>query len=117
MQPIPCAHCGNNFMRTTIDPEAPRLCNSCDLRENIRNPKKEIKMDTIDIVITVSKQDQIEIEEFCINEGLDFSEYFMNLHEKFKMRQYVTKVDLESRELEKEEAEEKQEKRTKGAKK
>lgn len=75
-------------------------------------------METTNILITCSLQDQIDIEEYCINAGLDFSEYFMNLHEKSKKGRFVANVDLESRELEREEqAEEKQEKRTKGVKK
>lgn len=80
MSPIPCAHCGNNFMRQNLDPELPRLCNSCSLREDKRNPKKEKKMETIDVVITVPRQDHIAIEEHCINRGVDFSRYFLELH-------------------------------------
>ena len=80
MPPIPCAHCGNNFMRTTTDPEAPKLCNNCAVREERRAPKMEEKKDTIDILIKCPKKDYAEIEEICINTGVDVTKYFMNLH-------------------------------------
>lgn len=84
MQPIPCAHCGINFMRQTPDPEAPKLCNSCILREERRVPTKKDMMKTIDIVIKCPVAIQAEIEEYCINNGMDFSKYFLSLHEKIK---------------------------------
>lgn len=80
MHPIPCNHCGNNFMRPTLDPEAPRLCNNCTIREEKRNPKKAETMSTVDILIKCSREEQIEIEEICINQGIDFSRYFLELH-------------------------------------
>lgn len=83
MNPIPCAHCAVNFMRTTPDPEAPKLCNSCLLKEEIRNPNKEKKMDTVNIVIKCPKTVQHAIEEYCINSGIDFTQYFMSLHDQF----------------------------------
>lgn len=83
MQPIPCAHCGNNFMRHTLDPEAPKLCNNCIVKENLRNPKKEKPMQTVDVLIKCPPQVQAEIEEHCITVGIDFTKYFLNLHDKF----------------------------------
>ena len=80
MPPIPCGHCGGNFMRPTIDPEAPKLCNNCLIREEKRQIVKEDTMSRVDILIKCSQQDQIEIEEYCINEGIDFSRYFLELH-------------------------------------
>ena len=81
MPPIPCAHCGVNFMRVNLDPEAPRLCNNCLLREEKRvNQKKKDNMSTIDIVITCPREEQIKIEEYCINHGMDFTRYFLELH-------------------------------------
>ncbi len=77
MQPIPCAHCGNNFMRHTIDPEAPKLCNNCDIREQHRNPKKEKQMETIDILIKCPKDEYAKIEEYCINKGMNITQYFL----------------------------------------
>lgn len=85
MPPIPCAHCGGNFMRTTTDPEAPKLCNNCLLREEKRNPRKEeIMQDIVEILIKCPRDTQIEIEEYCINQGMDFTKYFLSLHETFK---------------------------------
>lgn len=82
MNPIPCAHCGNNFMRHNLDPEAPKLCNNCSLRETLRTKKKDDStMDTIDILVKCPREIQNEIEELCINEGISFSQYFLNLHE------------------------------------
>ena len=98
MQPVPCAHCGNNFMRQTLDPEAPRLCNSCKLREDKRNPQKEDNMTTIDIVITVPREDHIAIEEHCINQGMDLSRYFLELHHGMKaMKEEMIKVSTHPR--------------------
>lgn len=81
MPPIPCGHCGNNFMRPTLDPEAPKLCNNCLVREEKRNPQGKVKMETtVGILINCPKDTQIEIEELCINQGIDFSRYFLELH-------------------------------------
>ena len=84
MQPIPCNHCGFNFMRQSIDPEAQRLCHSCALREEIRSPTKKDAVKTIDIVIKCPVTMQAEIEEYCINNGMDFTKYFLSIHELFK---------------------------------
>ena len=80
MHPIPCSHCGNNFMRQTTDPEAPKLCNNCVVREHIRNPTKDKFMEVVDILITCTRKEQIEIEEICINEGIGFTQYFLQMH-------------------------------------
>lgn len=82
MHPIPCSHCGNNFMRPTNDPEAPRLCNNCALRESVRIPSKknEGEKEEVTILIHFPRQIQNEIEEHCIAHGLSFSEYFLRLY-------------------------------------
>lgn len=79
MQPVPCNHCGYNFMRRDLTPDAPRLCNGCEVRENQRNPKGK-KMDTIGILIQCPKDEHIVIEELCINQGIDLTRYFLELH-------------------------------------
>lgn len=79
MHPIPCSHCGYNFMRPTNDPEAPKLCNSCLVREEKRCPKKEVFMKTIDIVIKCPIDTHSMIEEYCMNKGISFSQYFLSL--------------------------------------
>jgi hypothetical protein len=85
MHPVPCNHCGSNFMRPTLDPEAPRLCNNCMVREEKRNPTKKENMDTtVEILIKCPRETQIEIEEYCINQGIDFTKYFLQLHQASK---------------------------------
>ena len=37
-------------------------------------------MDTVGILIDCPKPLQIEIEELCINRGIDFTRYFLELH-------------------------------------
>jgi|SRR5277367_1785365 len=83
--PIPCAHCGNNFMRRDLDPDAPKLCNNCILKDQIRHPKQEIKLEKVKLLIEVDRKTQIEIEELCTNEGFSISNYFIRLHEAVKM--------------------------------
>lgn len=77
MNPIPCMNCGINFMRQDINPEAPRLCNNC------KKPKVK-NMSDIQIIIECDRQTQIEIEEICINKGINFSQYFIDLHKNHK---------------------------------
>ena len=86
MQPVPCIHCGYNYMRRTTEPDVVRLCNSCEVRENQRNPKGENKMQTIDILIKVPQKEYIDIEEYCINNGIDSIKYFLSLHNDFKSK-------------------------------
>lgn len=76
---MPCIHCGYNYMRRTTEPDSIRLCNSCEVRENIRNPQGK-KMETVGILIQAPKEVQIEIEEYCIANGKDFNQYFLDLH-------------------------------------
>lgn len=82
MSPLPCAHCAMNFMRTNPDPDAPKLCNNCIVREELRNPKKGEKMDTVEILIKCPKEVHAQIEEYCMARGKDYSKYFLNLHEE-----------------------------------
>lgn len=85
MSPIPCAHCGVNYMRPTLDPEVPKLCNNCLVREEHRKPTKKENMEsTIDIKITAPLHVHNEIEEYCINNGMNLSQYFLSLHDTFK---------------------------------
>lgn len=81
MQPIPCAHCAINFMRTTPNPEAPKLCNSCLIKEERRNPKMNENLDVISVLIKLPRKIHHDIEESCINQGVDLTKYFLNLYE------------------------------------
>lgn len=78
--PIPCAHCGGNFMRHDLDPNAPKLCNNCSVREEKRNPKGDKKMENIGVLIQCPKDVYIEIEELCVNNGTNPTRYFLELH-------------------------------------
>lgn len=37
-------------------------------------------MDKISMILKMSREQQIQIEEHCLKEGLQFSDYFMRLH-------------------------------------
>lgn len=78
MQPTPCLHCGYNYMRKTENDDL-RLCNSCEVRENIRNPKEK-KMETVDILVKCPTDTYRDIEEKCINLGTNPSDYLMTLY-------------------------------------
>lgn len=80
MSPVPCSHCGYNFMRQSTDLDRPRLCNNCDIRDKIRYPKEEKKMETVDVIVKCPKSFYNAIEESCINKGLSPSDYFMSLY-------------------------------------
>jgi hypothetical protein len=79
--PMPCAHCGMNFMFHNLDKEASKLCNNCVVREDLRTNKKKGNMQkNINILISCPEQDQKEIEEYCMQNGIDYSRYFLELH-------------------------------------
>jgi hypothetical protein len=56
------------------------------VREQQRNPKGEKKMQTIDILIKVPQAEYVDIEEYCINNGIDVTKYFLSLHDTFKSK-------------------------------
>lgn len=84
MPPRPCAHCGVNFMKAIEDPKIPNLCNNCMVKEN-KITGRTTKMDEVVIQIKCPRKVQIEIEEYCINQGMSFDEYFLQLHEATKV--------------------------------
>lgn len=79
MPPIPCAHCGNNFMRQDIDPEAEKLCNTCTLRKPKQITKKNME-NNFTISFEIPRDIYIQVEEKCTNEGCSFADYFLTLH-------------------------------------
>lgn len=81
MSPIPCAHCGRQYMQST-DSNLLKLCNNCALREEKKNPKGSQKMETVTILIQCPKDLQKKIEGVCIERGVNFTQYFIDLHEK-----------------------------------
>ena len=102
MPPIPCAHCGINFMRSNPDPEIPKICNNCLIKEQIRKPKPEEKLKTIKIIIECPQRIHAEIEETCMNLGINYTEFFLMC---YKSSKEVVKeiVDIVEKEEEKEE--------------
>lgn len=81
MPPVPCSHCGTNFMRSSIDPEVPKLCNNCLIKEKRRNGSVDEECKNISISIEIPQKIENEIEEFCMREGLTFHEFFMKIIE------------------------------------
>lgn len=71
-------------MRPTLDPDAPKLCNNCLVREEKRTKKMENTEKEIHIQISCSLKTHNEIEELCINRGITLSKYFISLHEDSK---------------------------------
>jgi hypothetical protein len=86
--PIPCAHCGTNFMRRDLNPDAPKLCNNCEYnnkqKEQNRINNKEKNASEIQFLFTCDRKTQIEIEEYCMNEGISISQYFIRLHQAYQ---------------------------------
>lgn len=78
--PINCSNCGVLYMRRTLDPDAPKLCNNCTEKEKLRTPKPMIKDETIHVLVKLPKSVYNPLEEHCRNEGLDMSTYFSSLH-------------------------------------
>jgi hypothetical protein len=89
MQPVPCNHCGYNFMRQTTDPEAIRLCNGCAEKEKQRKVEVKKEDNTVGILVKVPKDVYKRIEEYCTNEGMDFTKYFISLHEAFWQPEFI----------------------------
>jgi len=73
MHPVPCQNCGTLFMKhNPNDPES-KNCNNCV-------KKGEKAMTGVQMLITVSPKEQVEIEEYCVNAGVSISDYFLDLH-------------------------------------
>ena len=83
--PVPCAQCGNLFMRQDLTLDKPRLCNNCEYGAMKKQTVKLAPIyDTnqITLAIVCERQIAIEIEEICTNEGISMGEYFKRLHLK-----------------------------------
>jgi hypothetical protein len=76
MNPVPCRNCGYNFMRTTEEIRKDfRHCHNCKKKED--KPMGEVQ-----ILVKCPQKIHAEIEEICINKGIDFSEYFISMHKE-----------------------------------
>lgn len=80
-------------MRQTTDPEAIRLCNGCAEREKQRKVEVTKDDNTIGLLVKCPKKTYKEIEEYCVNNGLDFTKYFLSLHESFHSKGWVVADD------------------------
>lgn len=43
-------------------------------------------MNDINLMLTVTREQQVAIEEYCINSGLSISQYLIGLHNEFEAR-------------------------------
>ena len=95
MPPNPCQHCGNNFMPVIPLSEGLRLCNNCILKNDLRTPKGK-KMDDgkINILIKFPKEYHAKIEENCISQGVDFSQFFLDLYELYISEDWTVKENI-----------------------
>ena len=91
--PIPCAHCGVNFMRHNLSPDYPKICNSCMLKEKQHKKGNVENMNMVKLLVEVDRQTQVEIEEICINEGISLSLYFLMLHQESKAKKSAQNSD------------------------
>ena len=81
MAPIPCSHCGTNFMKSSQDPEAPKLCNNCIVLEQRRAVPTKPKSSGIGMIIQCPLEAHAQIEEICASQGMSYTQYFMKLHD------------------------------------
>jgi hypothetical protein len=72
-------------MRKTIDPEAPKICDACKIRDDDRKKGEKKVSNKTKILIECDPHTQAEVEEYCMIIGKNFSEYFLDLHEKRKI--------------------------------
>ena len=40
----------------------------------------------MNILITLTPEQQVEIEEYCVNLGISFTQYFISLHQQFQKK-------------------------------
>lgn len=98
MSPVSCAYCATMYMRHTLDIDAPKLCNNCLHKEQKRTQKKAAPMSTINILIKFPAEVQHEIEEYCIANSTDFSNYFLDLHYKHRAQHKLADTNDSSEE-------------------
>lgn len=94
MPPIPCAHCGTMFMRKDNLESSAKLCNNCLYKQmnKVKTNRGEMSMK---ILIECSKEQHAKIEELCINQGKNFSQYFLELHDLNMQPEFKFKENTE----------------------
>jgi hypothetical protein len=83
--PVPCAQCGNLFMRQDLTLDKPRLCNNCEYGSMKKLGTKLVPVpdsNKMTLAIVCDRQMAIEIEEICMNEGISIDKYFERLHSR-----------------------------------
>jgi hypothetical protein len=85
MSPRPCGRCGLNFMPTGTGDNIGRLCNSCLHKIERKKTKKteESPMTNVQLKVDLPREVHIEMEEICINKGINFSQYVIKLHQYY----------------------------------
>lgn len=77
--PVPCSHCGFNFMPRETIPGALRLCNNCQVKETTRKNAEDNKAKMAKILIECPIEVQKRLEEKCLNSGESLSAIFLRL--------------------------------------
>lgn len=91
---LTCRNCGTNFMAHNEIDKEDRLCNTCQHR-GVKKMEKPNLPTTAQLLVTVSYQDQVQIEELCTNRGISISNYFISLfHRDTLGRATVENVEL-----------------------
>lgn len=93
MTPIPCIYCGINFMKRV---EEDRVCNNCSLRfskVNVSQSPSISNKSTVKAQIEMPDQLYKQIEEYCINEGISLSTYFLGLSHYFKGKENIEREE------------------------
>ena len=77
MAPIPCAHCGVNFMPHDPDSDTIKICNNCTIKDRMRSKKEPPGKQKMQITVQFSKENVGKIEEYCLSENMSFEELFL----------------------------------------
>lgn len=87
MSPTVCMYCGLNFMKKF---DEDNVCNNCCRRFTPANVTPSIPTKrTVKAQIEMPDEIYKKIEEYCINEGISFSTYFLGLSHYFKKKECI----------------------------
>lgn len=76
MSPTVCIYCGINFMKKF---DEDKVCNNCCRRFTPTNVRVTSVKRTVKAQIEIPEDLYKKIEEYCINEGISLSTYFLGL--------------------------------------
>jgi len=80
-------------MRRDLEPDAPRVCHSCITKEKQRKKPKEISMNTMQFIVKCTQEEHAHIEETCMNQGKNYNEYFIGLHNLNTQKEFLVKEE------------------------